>query len=72
MKAAGDLRKAHAEEQLTTVVSTRRLLALCARLERGNDFTRALTVCVLNKVPAEDVKVIQETFDHHLGPMGKK
>jgi cobaltochelatase CobS len=33
VKAAGDLRKAHAEEQLTTVVSTRRLLALtaCAR-----------------------------------------
>jgi len=72
VKAAGDLRKAHAEEQLTTVVSTRRLLALCARLERGNDFTRALTVCVLNKVPAEDVKVIQETFDHHLGPMAQQ
>ena len=64
VKAATDLRKAHAEEQLTTVVSTRRLLALCARLERGNDFQRALTVCVLNKVPPEDVKVIHETFDH--------
>jgi len=72
VKAAGDLRKAHAEEQLTTVVSTRRLLALCARLERGNEFTRALQVCVLNKVPAEDVKVIQETFDHHLGPMAQQ
>jgi cobaltochelatase CobS len=72
VKAAGDLRKAHAEEQLTTVVSTRRLLALCARLERGNEFKRALTVCVLNKVPPEDVKVIQETFDHHLGPMAQQ
>lgn len=72
VKAAGDLRKAHAEEQLTTVVSTRRLLALCARLERGNDFKRALQVCVLNKVPPEDVKVIQETFDHHLGTMGQQ
>lgn len=71
VKAAGDLRKAHAEEQLTTVISTRRLLALCARLERGNEFKRALMVCVLNKVPPEDVKVIQETFDHHLGPMGQ-
>ena len=71
VKAAGDLRKAHAEEQLTTVISTRRLLALCARLKRGNDFIRALNVCVLNKVPPEDVKVIQETFDHHLGPMGQ-
>ena len=71
IKAAGDLRKAHAEEQLTTVVSTRRLLALCARLERGNEFKRALTVCILNKVPPEDVKVIQETFDHHLGPMAQ-
>lgn len=71
VKAAGDLRKAHAEEQLTTVISTRRLLALCARLERGNDFARALQVCVLNKVPPEDIKVIQEAFDHHLGPMGQ-
>lgn len=71
VKAADDLRKAHAEEQLTTVISTRRLLALCARLERGNEFKRALHVCVLNKVPPEDVKVIQETFDHHLGPMGQ-
>lgn len=67
VKAAGDLRKAHAEEQLTTAISTRRLLAMCARLERGNDFQRALTVCVLNKVPSEDVKVIRETFDHHVG-----
>ena len=67
VKAAGDLRKAHAEEQLTTAISTRRLLAMCARIERGNDFQRALTVCVLNKVPPEDVKVIRETFDHHVG-----
>ena len=71
VKAAGELRKAHAEEQLTTVLTTRRLLALCARLERGNDFPRALQVCVLNKVPVEDRKVIQETFDHHVGPMGQ-
>lgn len=71
VKAAGDLRKAHAEEQLTTVITTRRLLALCARLERGNAFPRALQVCVLNKVPTEDQKVIQETFDHHVGPLGK-
>jgi hypothetical protein len=69
VKAAGDLRKAHAEEQLTTVLTTRRLLALCARLERGNDFQRALNVCVLNKVPAEDQKVIAETFEHHVGPL---
>lgn len=69
--AAGDLRKAHANEELTTVVTTRRLLALCARLERGNDFQRALTVCVLNKMPAEDIKVIRETFDHHVGPLGQ-
>ena len=40
--AAGDLRRAHANEELTTVITTRRLLALCARLERGNDFPRAL------------------------------
>jgi len=72
VKSAGDLRKAHAEEQLTTVLSTRRLLALCARLDRGNDFDRALTVCVLNKVPPEDVKVIRETFDHHVGPLAQK
>ena len=68
--AAGDLRKAHAAEELTTVVTTRRLLALCARLERGNDFGRALGVCVLNKVPDEDRKVIAVTFDHHVGPLG--
>jgi cobaltochelatase CobS len=67
--AAGDLRKSHAEEQLTTVMTTRRLLALCARLSRGNDFARALQVCVLNKVPPEDTTVIRETFDHHVGPM---
>ena len=67
VKATGDLRRAHAEEQLTTVLTTRRLLALCARLERGNVFSRALAVCVLNKAPAEDRKVIQETFDHHVG-----
>jgi len=72
VKAAGDLRKSHAEEQLTTVISTRRLLALCARLERGNEFKRALQVCILNKVPPEDVKVIQETFDHHIGPMAQQ
>jgi len=71
VKAAGDLRNAHANEQLTTVVTTRRLLALCARLERGNDFQRALQVCVLNKAPQEDAKVLKETFDHHVGPMGK-
>ncbi len=67
VKAAGDLRKAHANEELTTILTTRRLLALCARLERGNVFSRALAVCVLNKAPAEDRKVIQETFDHHVG-----
>jgi len=72
VKSAGDLRKAHTEEQLTTVLSTRRLLALCARLDRGNDFDRALKVCVLNKVPPEDVKVIRETFDHHVGPLAQK
>ena len=69
--AAGDLRRAHAAEELTTVVTTRRLLALCARLERGNDFPRALGVCVLNKVPDEDQKVIGETFDHHVGPLAQ-
>jgi hypothetical protein len=67
VKAAGDLRKAHANEELTTVLTTRRLLALCARLERGNEFPRALQVCVLNKVPVEDRKVIEETFQHHVG-----
>jgi cobaltochelatase CobS len=71
VKAATDLRKSHAEEALTSVITTRRLLALCARLERGNDVKRALSVCVLNKAPTEDVKVIRETFDHHLGPMLK-
>ncbi len=71
VKAAEDLRKAHAEEQLTTVVTTRRLLALCARLERGNEFDRALTVCVLNKAPQEDAKVLKETFDHHVGPLAQ-
>ena len=71
VKAAADLRKAHAEEQVTTVITTRRLLALCARLGRGNDFPRALQVCVLNKVPAEDKRVIEETFDHHVGPLGR-
>lgn len=69
VKAAGDLRKAHAEEQLTTTVTTRRLLALCARLERGNDFQRALHTTLLNKVPPEDRKVIAEAFDHHVGPL---
>lgn len=66
--AAGDLRKAHAEEQLTTTVTTRRLLALCARLARGTDLPRALQTTLLNKVPAEDRKVIAETIDHHVGP----
>ena len=69
--AASDLRKAHAAEELTTVLTTRRLLALCARLERGNGFPRALQVCVLNKVPEEDRKMIGETFDHHVGPLGR-
>jgi cobaltochelatase CobS len=69
VKAAGDLRKAHANEELTTVLTTRRLLALCARLERGNEFPRALHVCVLNKVPQEDRKVIAEAFQHHVGPL---
>jgi cobaltochelatase CobS len=67
VKAANDLRKAHTNEELTTVLTTRRLLALCARLERGNALSRAIAVCVLNKAPAEDRKVIQETFDHHVG-----
>lgn len=66
--AAGDLRKAHAEEQLTTTVTTRRLLALCARLARGHELPRALQTTLLNKVPAEDRKVIAETIDHHVGP----
>jgi hypothetical protein len=51
------------------VITTRRLLAMCARLARGNDFQRALTVCVLNKAPEEDRKIIAETFDHHVGPL---
>jgi hypothetical protein len=38
-------------------------------VERGNELPRALSVCVLNKVPQEDRKVIQETFEHHVGPM---
>ncbi len=71
VKAVADLRKAHAEEQLTTVVTTRRLLAPCARLVRGNAFDRALTVCVLNKAPQEDAKVLKETFEHHVGPLGQ-
>ena len=71
VKAASDLRRAHANEELTTVLTTRRLLALCARLERGNAFPRALQVCVLNKVPPEDVRVIRETFEHHVGPLGQ-
>jgi len=71
VKATGDLRKAHANEELTTVITTRRLLALCARIERGNEFPRALQVCVLNKVPDKDRKVISETFDHHVGPLPK-
>lgn len=69
--AAGDLRRAHAEEQLTTVMTTRRLLSLSARLGRGNPFNRALEVCVLNKVPPEDRRVIRETFEHHVGPLAK-
>jgi cobaltochelatase CobS len=69
VKAAEDLRKAHAEEQLTTTVTTRRLLALCARLARGNEFQRALETTLLNKVPQEDRRVIAEAFDHHVGPM---
>lgn len=69
VKAAGDLRKANAEEQLTTTITTRRLLALCARLSRGNDFPRALQTTLLNKVPPEDRKVIAEAFDHHVGPL---
>ncbi|HOW73762.1 MAG TPA: AAA family ATPase [Phycisphaerae bacterium] len=72
VKAAGDLRRAQANEELTTVLTTRRLLALCARLERGNEFPQALQVCVLNKVPPEDRKVIGETFEHHVGPLGQK
>ncbi|HSA28868.1 MAG TPA: MoxR family ATPase [Phycisphaerae bacterium] len=71
VKAASDLRQSYEQEQLTTVITTRRLLALCARLERGSDFRRALAVCVLNKVPPEDRKVIGETFDHHVGPVGQ-
>ncbi|MCB9852801.1 MAG: AAA family ATPase [Phycisphaerales bacterium] len=71
VRAAGDLRRAHAEEQLTTTITTRRLLALCARLARGNEFPRALQTTILNKVPPEDRKVIAETFDHHVGPTGK-
>ena len=54
------------------MITTRLLLALCTLLERGNDWPRALAVCVLNKVPQEDVKVIHETFDHHLGPMAQQ
>jgi len=71
VKAVADLRQAHAQEELTTTVTTRRLLALCARLARGNDFQRALQTTVLNKVPQEDRKVIAETFDHHVGPLAK-
>ena len=69
VKAAGDLRKAHAEEQLTTTVTTRRLLALYARLERGNEFQRALQTTLINKVPPEDRKVIAEAFNHHVGSL---
>ena len=32
---------------------------------------RALSYCSLTKVPHKDVKVIPETFDHHVEPMGK-
>jgi len=70
-KAAGGLRRALANEELTTVITTRWLLAMCARLERSNEFARALQVCVLNTVPQEDVRVIRETFEHHVGPLGQ-
>ena len=55
----------------TALPTSRRPLALCARLERGNEFPRAPQVCVLNKVPQEDVRVIRETFEHHVGPLGQ-
>ena len=40
-------------------------------MERGNEFSRALQVCVLNKVPRGDSHVIRKAFEHHVGPMGQ-
>jgi hypothetical protein len=48
-----------------------RLPALCARSEQGNEFERALTVCVLNKAPQEEAKVLMETSEHHVGPFAQ-
>ena len=64
--------RAHAQEELAIVITARRLLALCARLARGNDFPRVLWACILNKVPPEDRKATGETFDHDVGLMRKQ
>jgi hypothetical protein len=72
VKAASDLRKAHAQEELTPLITTQLLLTLCAWLSRCSRFQRAISGCILNRVQQEGVRVIPQTFDHRVGPLRTK
>lgn len=72
VEAANKLRRAFRNHNVSTVLSTRRVLSLCCRLERGNGCAQALRVCVLNKMPPEDVGVAIEVFERCTGlPCGQ-
>ena len=65
--AANELRTAFREHKISTVLSTRRLLALCSRLESGNPWQRALHICVLNKIPSDDARFTESIFERVMG-----
>jgi cobaltochelatase CobS len=65
IKLAREVRKAVAEEQLYTTFSTRRLLAF-ARKIASLGLEQALAATVLNKLTAEERRVVAELAQRHL------
>ena len=65
VKFAGSIRKAIEEETLFSTFSTRRLLAF-ARKVPTLGLSKALEVCVLNKLPANDRTIVAEIAQRHL------
>jgi cobaltochelatase CobS len=62
---ARDVRKAVAEEQLYTTFSTRRLLAFARKIS-SLGLGQALAATVLNKLTAEERRVVAELAQRHL------
>ena len=66
VRLAGAVREARQQDQVFCEFSTRRLLALGRKLVLLKDLNQALEIAVLNKLAANDRKVVYELTQRHL------